>query len=52
MKQIASVTGNKDMDIDADGMYGPATIAAIKKAQELAGVTADGDPGAETAKPT
>ena len=50
MKQIASVTGNKDMDIDADGMYGPATIAAIKKAQELAGVTADGDPGAETAK--
>ena len=50
MKQIATVTGNKDMDIDADGMYGPATIAAIKKAQELAGVTADGDPGAETAK--
>ena len=50
MKQIASVTGNKEMDIDADGMYGPATIAAIKKAQELAGVTADGDPGAETAK--
>ena len=49
MKQIASVTGNKDMDIEADGMYGPASIAAVKKAQELAGVTADGDPGAETA---
>ena len=50
MKQIASVTGNKDMDIEADGLYGPNTIKAIKKAQELAGVTADGDPGAETAK--
>ena len=50
MKQIASVTGNKDMDIQADGLYGPNTIKAIKKAQELAGVTADGDPGAETAK--
>ena len=49
MKQIASVTGNKDMDIEADGMYGPASIAAVKKAQGLAGVTADGDPGAETA---
>ena len=23
MKQIATMTGNKDMDIDADGMYGP-----------------------------
>jgi len=50
MKQIATVTGNKEMDIEADGLYGPNTIKAIKKAQELAGVTADGDPGAETAK--
>lgn len=49
MKQIASVTGNKDMDIDADGLYGPASIKAVKKAQELAGITADGDPGADTA---
>ena len=50
MKQIATMTGNKDMDIDADGMYGPASIAAVKKAQGLAGIKADGDPGAETAK--
>ena len=28
MKQIATVTGNKDMDIDADGMYGSATIGS------------------------
>ena len=49
MKQIATVTGNKDMDIDADGLYGPASIAAVKKAQGLAGIKADGDPGAETA---
>ena len=49
MKQIASVTGNKDMDIEADGMYGPASIEAVKKAQQLAGVKVDGDPGAETA---
>ena len=49
MKQIATVTGNKDMDIQADGMYGPNTIKAIKKAQGLAGVKVDGDPGAETA---
>ena len=49
MKQIASITGNTDMDIDADGLYGPASIAAVKKAQELAGITVDGDPGADTA---
>jgi hypothetical protein len=49
MKQIASITGNKDMDIDADGLYGPASIEAVKKAQGLAGITVDGDPGAETA---
>ena len=49
MKQIASITGNKDMDIDADGLYGPASVAAVKKAQELAGITVDGDPGADTA---
>ena len=49
MKQIASVTGNKDMDIDADGLYGPASIAAVKKAQQLAGIKVDGDPGAQTA---
>ena len=49
MKQIASVTGNKDMDIDADGLYGPASIEAVKKAQQLAGVKVDGDPGVETA---
>ena len=49
MKQIASITGNTDMDIDADGLYGPASVAAVKKAQELAGITVDGDPGADTA---
>ncbi len=49
MKQIASITGNKDMDIDADGLYGPASIEAVKKAQGLAGITVDGDPGADTA---
>ena len=49
MKQIASITGNKDMDIDADGLYGPASVEAVKKAQGLAGITVDGDPGADTA---
>ena len=49
MTQIASITGNKDLDIATDGLYGPGSIAAVKKAQELAGITVDGDPGAQTA---
>ena len=36
MKQIASVTGNKDMDIQADGLYGPNTTSKqLKKHKNL-----------------
>lgn len=49
MTQIGSVTQEPEFDIDTDGYYGPASVKAVKKAQELAGITVDGDPGAETA---
>ena len=49
MTQIGAVTQEPEFDIKVDGMYGPASVTAVKKAQELAGITVDGDPGAETA---
>jgi peptidoglycan hydrolase-like protein with peptidoglycan-binding domain len=49
MTQIGSVTGDDVYNIETDGMYGPASIKAVKAAQEAAGIKVDGDPGANTA---
>jgi len=46
-------TGNNNAElkkIKADGFYGPATIAGVKRAQELAGIKVDGDVGANSAR--
>lgn len=49
MTQIGSITNDPVYDIEVDGMYGPASIKAVKAAQEAAGIKVDGDPGANTA---
>lgn len=49
MTQIGSITGEDVYKVTVDGFYGPASIKAVKAAQEAAGIKADGDPGANTA---
>ena len=51
LMRIGTANNNEELKkIKADGLYGPATIAGVKRAQELAGITVDGDAGANTAK--
>jgi len=51
LMRIGTANNNDDLKkIKADGLYGPATVRGVKRAQEIAGITVDGDAGANTAK--
>jgi len=51
LMRIGTATNNEELKkIKADGFYGPASIAGVKRAQEIAGIKVDGDPGADTAR--
>jgi hypothetical protein len=50
LMRIGTANNNADLKkIKADGFYGPATVAGVKRAQEIAGIKVDGDAGADTA---
>jgi len=51
LMRIGVANNNEELKkIKADGFYGPASIAGVKRAQEIAGIKVDGDPGADTAR--
>lgn len=51
LMRLGTATNNDELKkIKADGFYGPASIAGVKRAQEISGIKMDGDPGADTAR--
>lgn len=48
VKALQVALNNKGITVSVDGVYGPATLEAVKNFQEAHALTADGVPGPET----